>query len=171
MLVLIAKNDANGVIEGLNSAQGNIRLHTELTEAMPQVVFGGEGLHEVTFFRESFAQRLVYSLDIKPHPISTFLFSPYTLLYGHLGLPNPDIGPELYQEYLHLYENWGVLPTLRLWSAEQLAEGHLGTQHLLSLARTWQEFGFKPDFETDCEERKRFFNMWEKVVNSRHFKA
>ena len=146
---LIAKNDANGVIEGLNSAQGNIRLHTELTEAMPQVVFGGEGLHEVTFFRESFAQRLVYSLDIKPHPISTFLFSPYTLLYGHLGLPNPDIGPELYQEYLHLYENWGVLPTLRLWSAEQLAEGHLGTQHLLSLARTWQEFGFKPDFETD----------------------
>ena len=146
---LIAKNDANGLIEGLNSAQGNIRLHTELTEALPQVVFGGEGLHEVTFFRESFAQRLVYSLDIKPHPISTFLFSPYTLLYGHLGLPNPDIGTKLYQEYLNLYENWGILPTLRLWSAEQLAEGHLGTQHLLSLARTWQKFGFKPDFETD----------------------
>ncbi|MYA72022.1 hypothetical protein F4Y19_18485, partial [Candidatus Poribacteria bacterium] len=88
---LIAKNDANGLIEGLNSAQGNVQLHTDLTEAMPQVVFGGEGLHEVTFCRESFAQRLIYSLDIKPHPISTFLFSPYTLRYGHLGLPNPDI--------------------------------------------------------------------------------
>ncbi len=146
---LIAKNDANGLIEGLNSAQGNVQLHTELTEAMPQVVFGGEGLHEVTFFRESFAQRLIYSLDIKPHPISTFLFSPYTLLYGHLGLPNPDIGPELYQEYLHLYENWGVLPTLRLWSVEQLEADHLGTQRLLSLASVWQELGFKPNFETD----------------------
>ena len=146
---LIAKNDANGLIEGLNSAQGNIQLHTELTEAMPQVVFGGEGLHEVTFFRESFAQRLIYSLDIKPHPISTFLFSPYTLLYGHLGLPNPDIGPKLYQEYLHLYENWGILPTLRLWSVEQLEADHLETQRLLSLARAWQKLGFRPDFETD----------------------
>ena len=148
---LIAKNDANGLIEGLNSAQGNVQLHTELTKTMPQVIFGGEGLHEVTFFRESFAQRLIYALDIKPHPISTFLFSPYTLLYGHLGLPNPDIGPELYQAYLHLYESWGVLPTLRLWSVEQLAEDHLGTQRLLSLASVWQELGFKPDFETDWE--------------------
>ncbi|MCY4554488.1 MAG: DUF6259 domain-containing protein [Candidatus Poribacteria bacterium] len=148
---LIARNDANGLIEGLNSAQGNVQLHTELTEAMPQVIFGGEGLHEVTVFRESFAQRLIYSLDIKPHPISTFLFSPYTLLYGHLGLPNPDIGPELYQAYLHLYESWGVLPTLRLWSVEQLAEDYLGTQQLLSLASVWQELGFKSNFETDWE--------------------
>ena len=146
---LIAKNDANGLIEGLNSAHGNVQLHTELTEAMPQIVFGGEGLHEVTFFRESFAQRLVYSLDIKPHPISTFLFSPYTLRYGHLGLPNPDTGPELYQRYLNLYENWGVLPTLRLWSVEQLEADYLGTQRLLSLANVWQELSFKPDFETD----------------------
>ena len=91
----------------MNSAQGNVQLHTELTEAMPQIVFGGEGLHEVTFSRESFAQRLVYALNIKPHPISTFLFSPYTLLYGHLGLPNPDIGPKLYQRYLDLYGEVG----------------------------------------------------------------
>ena len=146
---LIAKNDANGLIDGLNSAQGNVQLHTELTAAMPQIVFGGEGLHEVTFFRESFAQCLVYALDIKPHPISTFLFSPYALRYGHLGLPNPDIGPKLYQQYLHLYENWGILPTLRLWSVEQLAADHRETQRLLSLARVWQKLGFKPDFETD----------------------
>ena len=153
---LIAKNDANGLIEGLNSAQGNVQLHTELTEAMPQIVFGGEGLHEVTFFRESFAQRLVYTLDIKPHPISTFLFSPYTLRYGHLGLPNPDIGPKLYQQYLHLYENWGILPTLRLWSVEQLGADHFETQRLLLIAKVWQEVGFKPDFETDWDPETLF---------------
>ena len=153
---LIARNDANGSIEGLNAAQGNAQLHTDLTRAIPQVVFGGEGLHEITFFRERFAQRLVYALDLKPHPISTFLFSPYTLLYGHLGLPNPDIGPKLYQEYMALYERWGVLPTLRLWSAEQLDADHPETQRWLAIAKVWQEFGFKPDFETDSDTETLF---------------
>ena len=153
---LIARNDANGLIAGLNAAQGNVQLHQDLTEAVPQVVFGGEGLHEITFSRERFAQRLVYALDIKPHPISTFLFSPYTLLYGHLGLPNPDIGPKLYQEYLALYERWGVLPTLRLWSVEQLDADHPETQRLLAIAKVWQEVGFKPDFETDWDMETLF---------------
>ncbi len=153
---LIARNDANGLIAGLNAAQGNVQLHTDLTEAMPWVVFGGEGLHEVTFFRESFAQRLVYALDIKPHPISTFLFSPYTVLYGHLGLPNPDIGPKLYQKYLALYERWGILPTLRLWSVAQFDADHPETQRLLAMAKVWQAVGFKPDFETDWDRETLF---------------
>ena len=153
---LIARNDANGLIEGLNAAQGNAQLHRDLTEAIPWIVFGGEGLHEVTFFRELFAQRLIYALDLKPHPISTFLFSPYTLLYGHLGLPNPDSGPELYQAYLTLYERWGVLPTLRLWSMEQFDADHPETQQLLATAKVWQEFGFKPDFETDWDMETLF---------------
>ena len=50
-------NDANGLIEGLNAGQGNVLMHRELADAMPGVVFSGEHLHEVTFFRESFAQR------------------------------------------------------------------------------------------------------------------
>ena len=93
-------NDANGLIEGLTAAQGNAQIHLELAEAMPGVVFSGEGLHEVTFFRESFVQRWKVSPwhggpSAKPHPISSFLFSPYTLLYGHLGIPNPDSGPSV----------------------------------------------------------------------------
>ena len=51
------ENDANGLIEGVNAGQGNVLLHKELAAAMPGVVFGGESLHEVTFSRESFAQR------------------------------------------------------------------------------------------------------------------
>ena len=130
-------------------------LHKELAAAMPGVVFGGESLHEVTFFRESFAQRwkLTPEWDLtprgNPHPISAFLFSPYTLAYGYLGLPNPDSSPQLYQEYLNSYESWGVLPTLRLRSVEQLSPKYIGTQKLLSIARVWQQFGLKPDFETD----------------------
>ncbi|MXV83312.1 hypothetical protein F4X88_21680 [Candidatus Poribacteria bacterium] len=155
-------NDANGLIEGLNAGQGNVLMHNELAEAMPGVVFSGEHLHEVTFFRESFAQR--WKLPPQqfeptprgipqprgtPHPISTFLFSPYTLPYGYLGLPNPDRAPQLYQEYLNAYENWGVLPTLQLSSVADLGPEQVRTQELLAIARTWQQQGLKPDFESD----------------------
>ena len=149
------ENDANGLIEGLNAGQGNVLLHKELAAAMPGVVFGGESLHEVTFFRESFAQRWKNPPQWDPtrrsipHPISAFLFSPYTLPYGYLGLPNPDSGLQLYQEYLESYEIWGVLPTLRLSSVADLGPERVRTQELLSIARTWQQHGLNPDFESD----------------------
>ncbi len=149
------ENDANGLIDGLNAGQGNILLHKELAAAMPGVVFGGESLHEVTFFRENFAQRWKNppqwdpTRRSTPHPISAFLFSPYTVPYGYLGMPNPDRGPQLYQEYLDAYEIWGVLPTLRLWSVADLGTERVRTQELLSVTRTWQQRGFKPDFESD----------------------
>ena len=149
------ENDANGLIEGLNAGQGNVLLHKELAAAMPGVVFGGESLHEGTFFRESFAQRWKNppqwdpTRRSTPHPISSFLFSPYTLPYGYLGLPNPDQGLQLYQEYLDTYEIWGVLPTLRLSSVADLGPERVRTQELLSIARTWQQRELKPDFESD----------------------
>ena len=142
----VVMNDANGLIEGINAAQGNMLLHKGLAEAMPGVVFSGENLHEVTFFRESFAQRWKLPSWSKAHPVSAFLFSRYTLPYGYLGLPNPDGNPQLYQEYLDSYESWGVLPTLRL-GLEQLDPEHTATQKLLSIARNWQQLGLKPDFE------------------------
>ena len=150
-------NHARGLIDELNAGQGNILMHKELAEAMPGAVFSGEHLHEVTFFRESFAQRwkLPPLWDPTPrgipHPISAFLFSPYTLPYGYLGLPNPDRSPQLYQEYLDAYEKWGILPTLRIWSVQDLVSEGLETQKLLSIARTWQEFGLEPDFEKNWE--------------------
>ena len=149
------ENDANGLIEGLNAGQGNVLLHKELAKAMPGVVFGGESLHEVTFFRESFAQRWKNppqwdpTRQSTPHPISAFLFSPYTVPYGYLGLPNPDQGLQLYQEYLDTYEIWGVLPTLRLSSVADLEPERVRTQELLAIARTWQQRELKPDFESD----------------------
>ena len=145
------KNDANGLIDGLNSAQGMALLHKELADAMPGAVFGGERLHEVTFFRESFAQRplLSFSAPAEPHPISAFLFSPYTHAIGFL--PNPDESIVLYQQHMRFHESWGVLPTLEAWSANQLGADRFETQRLLSIARTWQQFGLKPDFESDWD--------------------
>ena len=64
---LVANDAPNGLIDGLNSGQGNVLLHKELAAAMPGVVFGGESLHEVTFFRESFAQRWKNPPQWDPH--------------------------------------------------------------------------------------------------------
>ena len=155
-------NDANGLIDGLNAGQGNVLMHKELAASMPGVVFSGESLHEVTFFRESFAQRWKVWPDWnltprgRPHPVSAFLFSLYTLPYGYLGFPNPDSDSQLYQEYLDSYESWGILPTLNLWSVRQLEPEHVGTQRLLSIARDWQQLGLKPDFETDWDANTLF---------------
>ncbi len=145
---LLVVNDANGLIEGLNSAQGNIYLHEELAEAMPDAVFSGEHLHEVTFFRENFAQRWMLPPEQIPHPISAFLFSRYTRSYGYLGIPVLDAGNQLtYQTFLHSYESWGILPTVRIRHASNL-DGYL-IQNILSVARQWQELGLSPDFESD----------------------
>ena len=145
----VVVNDANGLIEGLNSGQGNALMHQELAAAMPGVVFSGEHLHEVTFFRESFAQRGELPPEATSHSISAFLFSPYTLPYGHLGMPVPDTYPQIYQEFLDSYESWGVLPTFPIWSVGDLEPNRIRMQELLSIARTWQQLGLKPDFETD----------------------
>ena len=150
----VVENDANGLIEGLNAAQGNVLMHKQLAEAMPGVVFSGEHLHEVTFFRESFAQRFPLPQESTPHPISAFLFSPYTRPYAHLGLPTAWTDPSGYQAFLDSYESWGVLPTLKHWDFQRwewYSEEPFGpiTQQVLSIARQWQDLGLRPDFEAD----------------------
>ena len=134
----------NALIDGLTMAEGNILLHQELRKAMPGVVLGGEGLNDVTFLYESFAQRGFKSGWIgKPvHPIGSFLFSPYTKLYGHLGFPNPDRDPELFQAYQDGYKVWNVIPTLRLDGVSDLELDRIETHKVLELARERQNYRF-----------------------------
>ncbi|MDE0482166.1 MAG: DUF6259 domain-containing protein [Candidatus Poribacteria bacterium] len=133
----------NAPIDGLTMAEGNILLHQELREAMPGIVLGGEGLNEVSFLYQSLAQRGDVPPINPPHPISSFLFSPYVLRYGHLGLPNPDRHPELFQEYQEIYAVWGVvIPTLRLSNVDYLDPDRVETYKLLELARQRQNYRF-----------------------------
>lgn len=136
-------NDANGLIEGLTSAQANVLMHKELVQAMPGVVLGGEGLHEVTFFRESFAQRS--QITGAPHPISTFLFSPYTYFYGGLGTPGtPD---SRYLVYLETAEAQGYLPTFWINNKNDILK-YPFVQQILSVVRRQQDLGLQP--KIDC---------------------
>ena len=137
-------NDANGLIEGLTSAQGNVLMHKELVEAMPGVVFSGEGLHEVTFFRESFAKRTSF-VKGPLHPISAFLFSPYTLSHGGIATPTTT-GPH-YHVFLDTAESQGYLPTL--WIGRKGVLNEPLVPDMLSLARQWQDLGLQPNIGCD----------------------
>ncbi|MYC77905.1 T9SS type A sorting domain-containing protein [Candidatus Poribacteria bacterium] len=58
--------------------------------------------------------------------------------------------------FLDSYESWGVLPTVRIGSVEELDPEQFRTQEILSVARAWQQLGLKPDFESDWESDTLF---------------
>ena len=131
-------NDANGLIDGLTAAEGNVLLHQEFAGAMPGIVLGGEGVHEVTFFNTNLAQLPAGRLNKQPHPISSFLFSNWTIPYG-FHVPNPDSEPELYRPFQEAYVVWGVLPTIRIRAPWMLREPHMvKTQGFLKSVRMGQ---------------------------------
>ncbi len=136
-------NDVNGLIEGTTSAQGNVLIHKELAEAMPGVVFSGEHLHEVTFFRESFARRGLIKGPL--HPISAFLFEPYTRIHGGIGIP--DVRQPLYPVFRDIAETQGYLPTL--WIGRPGLLNIPLNQQILAVARRWQTLGLSPDVNCD----------------------
>ena len=109
----------------------------------------------MTFFRESFAQRSrLRPAGSTPHPISAFLFSPYTRLYGHLGLPDLRSRAEEYHRFLDAYDSWGVLPTLR--DGDLVQPYADSAEQILSIARQWQSLGLRPDFESDWGDNTLF---------------
>lgn len=116
-------NDYNGRIDGMTMAEGNIALHKQLREALPGVALSGEGLNEVTYRHEAFAQRHAYGLRhsegtwdrpslLAAHPICSYLFRPFTIINGYLGCAPPTSG-QLYAAWNEAYEHWGVIPTLK----------------------------------------------------------
>ena len=132
----------NAPIDGLTMAEGNILLHEELREAMPGIVLSGEGINEVTFLYESLAKRGDVPPIHQPHPISSFLFSPYALHYGHLETPNPDRNPEKFKVFQEIYEVWDVVPILRLHGISDLDPAFIETHKMLELARERQNWVF-----------------------------
>lgn len=151
-------NDANGLIDGMNAMQGNIALHRELRMALPGVALSGEGLNEISFRCESFAQRHVCGInhtdakwDIEQvrqaHPVSSALLTPHTCLYGYLGIANPRLW-EYFSVWRTAYERFGVLPTFAWLSAEQVAQPDPAMQMLWQEALWFQRHRPLPDFSS-----------------------
>ncbi|NOZ24461.1 MAG: hypothetical protein GXP25_25570 [Planctomycetes bacterium] len=160
-------NHAGGKVDGLYAPQGNVLLHKQLREAMPQVALSGEGLDEVTSRYEAFAQRHASravnhvfgtwddGFIACGHPISSYFLTPYTTIYGYLGMSNPS-NRGLYLAWKRAYENWGVIPTYARPSATQIEAGSAIVQCLFDEAKVWVDDELRPDFESQWGPRTTF---------------
>ncbi|MFQ6097225.1 MAG: DUF6259 domain-containing protein, partial [Armatimonadota bacterium] len=152
-------NTAGGLIDGTNAIRGNILLHRALREALPDVALSGEGLDEVTLRHEAFAQRHVWGIDHverswerrflqMAHPVSSYVFTPYTTIYGYLGMANPTHG-QFYAAWREAYRNWGVIPTYARPSVAQISEQKGFVRQVLAEARFFQRYLLEPDIESE----------------------
>ncbi len=162
---LVIYNDHNGLINGMSMIDGNIALHRELREALPQVALSGEGLNEVAYRYEAFAQRHASGIDHTTgthdigqlrtaHPIAAYLMLPYTANYGYLGFAPPWNG-QLYSAWNEAYAHWGVLPTLA-YAPQDLAERPGFTRQLLDEIAFFQTEALAPDLDGPWPEEVVF---------------
>jgi len=110
-------NTDNGLVEGMTTVEGLWRLQEEFTSIHPDIVLAGEGLNEISFQRECFAQAHIHDGwgDLKQHhvdaahPICSYLWDRHCRLVGyyHLtpGHSDSDLGIEIYRRM-------GAIPTV-----------------------------------------------------------
>lgn len=150
-------NHAEGLVDGMTMLEGNAALHRELREALPHVALSGEGLNEVTFRHEAFAQRHAWGLSHsegtwhrpwleRAHPVASFIFRPYTIINGYLGMTSPA-NEQLYAAWQQAYTNWGLIPTLAWPSLRALQEPEGFSRQLLDEIAFFQEQRVDPDTE------------------------
>ncbi|NQT17675.1 MAG: hypothetical protein HQ582_33275, partial [Planctomycetes bacterium] len=153
---LCVYNDHNGRIDGLSMIEGNVALHRQLREALPQVALSGEGLNEVTYRHEALAQRHAWGINhadgtwdrrwlAHAHPICSYLFRPYTIINGYLGCAPPTHW-QMYAAWNEAYEHWGVIPTLKPSMAEIIEPSGFSRQWF-DEATFWQKERLDVDLE------------------------
>ena len=162
--------DGNGLIrnhakiDGLTPIQGNMLLHEELIEAMPDIVFSGEFIHAVTAPYVAFygtADNLDYG---DPHPITDFLFSQWSLAYSgtfaYLGDRYKAQELEILNLHIQTYKQLDVMPTIRYYF-----EHHLEIQQAISiLHRTSSNVEFWEELEQMVNSPREDLNF-DGVVN------
>lgn len=155
---MVIVNDANGRIDGMTCAEGNIALHRELKAALPDVALSGEGLNEITCRYEDFTQRHVYGMDHTrmtwserlirmAHPVSSAVLLPNTAMYGYLGMVNPVQYPTVFLAFLRAYSRLGILPTYPWPSLGELGPDQpILVRQVFERAAMWLRYDPKPDW-------------------------
>lgn len=164
---LCIPNHAGGRVEGLTVPQANLLLHRELRETLPGVALSGEGLDEVTLPFEAFAQRHAAGAVNHTektwnnafiqcgHPISSYLFLPYSTIYGYLGMSPPSQGA-IFDAWIRAYENWGTVPTFSHLSLNDLTAPDARTAMNLELMGLWTRRLVQPDFSEPVDNGTLF---------------
>lgn len=110
-------NTDNGLVEGLNTVEGMWQLQEEFSSIHPALLLAGEGLNEVSFQRECFAQAHIHDgwgdIDDRHlravHPICSYLWQPHCRLIGYYHLRPTDQASQLGAD---IYTRMGAIPTI-----------------------------------------------------------
>jgi hypothetical protein len=110
-------NTDNGMVENMTTVEGMRQLQDEFVAIQPDIVLAGEGLNEISFQRECFAQAHIHDGwgELGPHhipaahSICSFLWEGHTRLVGyyHLNPNNKDVDIGI-----AVYQRMGAIPTL-----------------------------------------------------------
>ena len=144
----LVSNDNNGLIDGLRAPQGNIHLQQALLDAFPDIVIMGEGFHEANF-QQSFGGRDAGDELREPHPISAFLFTPYTRVWA-IGddLSRGEI--DTYYRSLKFSKVRGFLPSLRVWYLDEHGDPNITElRKFLRAVGMWQRLNPQINLESD----------------------
>ncbi|HTP97859.1 MAG TPA: DUF6259 domain-containing protein [Casimicrobiaceae bacterium] len=146
-------SDGNGAIEGMSYPQGSAQLHKDLLAAFPGLALGGEGMNDVIYRYNAFAQNWwvgdIWGPGRPPgHPIVNFLWnsqgSGRMQYYGHLGQPFAT-DPAL-KGFVSQLERQAILPTLSIEGQNDLDLANADNARLLRWLQSWQANGFQPDW-------------------------
>jgi len=133
-------NTDNGFVEGVNTVAGLQRLQEEFAAVRPDLVLCGEGLTEVSFQRQCFAQAHIHDgwnkLEQKhvdaAHPVCSFLWAGHTRLIGYYKL-TPDT--ESFDLAIAVYEKMGAIPTIITGNPQHIRKMSPGTKRIFDAAK------------------------------------
>jgi hypothetical protein len=131
-------NAANGLVENMTMVEGMRELQEEFVAVHPEMVLAGEGLNEISFQRQCFAQGHIHDgwgalaphhIDAA-HPICSYLWWGHTRLVGyyHLGPQDKDVDIGI-----EVYRRMGAIPTLICNDARLIRPDQPVVERLLEL--------------------------------------
>jgi len=136
-------NTDNAFVGGLTTVTGLVQLQEELAAVRPGLVLAGEGLNEVSFQRQCFAQAHIHQgwekLEPKhlqaAHPICSFLWAGHTRLIGyhHINPDEPDV-----ELGVQIYERLGAIPTIVTNNPARLRQMSAVTRRIFEAAKAGQ---------------------------------
>jgi len=134
-------NTDNGIVQGMNTVEGMRQMQEEFAAVRPGLALAGEGLNEISFQRQCFAQAHIFDgwgkLEQKhvdaQHNICQFLWGDHTRLIGYYHALRP--GNEDREKILDVYDRMGALPTIIPNRSEDLREPDELTRRVLDRAK------------------------------------
>lgn len=132
-------NTDNAVVENMTTVEGMRQMQEEFAAIEPGIVLAGEGLDEISFQRQCFAQAHIHDGwgGLEPHhieaahPICSRLWKGHTRLVGyhHLSPKNKDVDTGI-----EVYRRMGAIPTLICNDPESISMENPTVRKIVELA-------------------------------------